>query len=156
MSRSLPAILAAAIPALSLGGCLHSTTMPVNLVSRAEFPPAERDAVWSRALLSLHQVAALARVDEGALVATTEPMTGVMQCSKRRCQVNAMLQVIVAPAGQLSARYNRSVFGEVAMDFGGHYEQLLTEVDVARLQAQLDHWVAGVIGSAGRSPPPGK
>jgi hypothetical protein len=144
--------LLAALAALALAGCTHTATVPVNLVSRADFPPSERDAVWSRAVLSLHRVGTLARVDEAGLVATTEPMSGVMQCGRARCPVTATLQVIVAPAGQFSARYNRLVSGEADTSYDGRYEKILADEEIAALQVELDRWVAEV--TAGAPPAP--
>jgi hypothetical protein len=131
MPRPLPLAI---LPALALAGCLHATTVPVNLVSHVEFPPADRDRVWSRALVSLHEVGQLAGVDGGSEVATTELISSVMPCGTNRCDVTGTLQVIVTPVGILSARYNRSVSGELA------------DEEVAALQGELDAWVAGVVG----------
>lgn len=129
-----------------LSGCLHAATMPVNLVSRAEFPPADREQVWSRALVALQELAPIASVEGPAQVATTAPHGGAQTCRKSKCEVTGVLQVIVTPTGAFSARYNRTFSGEVDMAYSGSYERLLLEEDVARLQYQLDDWVAEVVG----------
>lgn len=142
-----PALLAA-LPVLLLGGCLHSAMMPVNLVSRAEFPPAERTAVWSRALVALHQFAPLATVADPEVATTTEHER-VETCRRRECRSRGLVQVIVTPAGQLSARYNRVFSGKVGIARGGARERLLLEEDVAKLQYWLDDWVAEIVGGKG-------
>lgn len=149
MLRPLPLLV---LPALALAGCLHAATMPVNLVSRAEFPPAEREQVWSRALVSLHRFGPLAAVDGPDLVATTAEHRGVQSCRGRQCEVTGVLQVIVTRAGTFSARYNRTFAGKVGRATTTALERLLLEEDVSALQSQLDYWVAEVVSgkAAGR------
>lgn len=150
---TLPALLVA----LALAACTHATTMPVNLVSRAEFPPAERERVWTRALVALQEIALVGSVDGPGHVATTVPHELSGSCGKAKCSSTGTLQVVVAPAGTVSVRYNRVFTGEVGMKPAPSYglEELLRAEDVAALQVQLDRWVAEVVrgpaqGATGR------
>lgn len=143
VSPTRPALL---LVCAALAGCMHATTVPVNLVSRAEFPPAERDAVWSRALTSMHEAGLLAEVEGAARFATTGILKGKTTCRKWSCDVAGTLQVVVTPAGVLSARYDRVFSGEVGETPSATWERLLVEEDVARLQLELDAWVATVVG----------
>lgn len=143
-----------ALAAVALAGCLHAATVPVNLVSRADFPPAERDAVWSRALTGMHATGLVTTAAEGdARIAMTELPPTKALCRRRQCDVVGTLQILLTPVGTLSARYNRTFSGEVDMAYSGSYERLLLEDDVAQLQLELDAWVAELVdGKAGGDP----
>lgn len=135
------------LAALALSGCTHATSMPVNLVSRAEFAPAERDAVWSRVLTGLQATNFVNAAAEGdARFASIEIPKTQSKCRKWDCEVTGTLQVIETPSGVLSARFNRTYAGEVGQTPNASWDRLLVEEDVARLQAELDAWVAGLIG----------
>jgi len=143
--RRSPALLAA-LAALLSAGCLHPASMPVNLLSHAEFPPSERDEVWSRALTSMHGTGLLTTTAQGqARVVQTDYPTSKTQCRRRKCDVVGTLQVVLTPSGTLSARYNRTFSGKVDIAHGGGWERLLLEEDVAQLQRELDAWVAWVV-----------
>lgn len=154
--------LAVALLAAASAGCTAPMVTSVHSLSRASFAPAERPAVWGRALAELQEA--------GALISFSDPVGGILRTEAQPtttrcsgsiattgdgepplCDATVLRQLTFSQDGTAILRTNRAVSG-----VGRWGEPLVTTTDEMHLLEENDATLRAIVAGpfASRLTPP--
>jgi hypothetical protein len=155
MNRALlsPFLLASLITGCAITPAYTRVSTPLHTTSRAKFEPAQRRAVWGRAVDSFQITGSIVKISDplgGVLLSEAQPSS--QPCTfgiGQECRSEIIVQFTMTDDGMATLRINRGVTGRV---WQRGLEVLVSPDEISELQSQCDAWLQYIIGASSKPP----